>query len=656
MIAELTPVDLAQPVSSILKQQYIIPLYQRNYNWGEEQIATLLQDIYESFRNNPSSNYFIGSLVAFNRKINDFQYLEVIDGQQRLTTVVLISRLLGLKFNEKVINYDSRPEVSIFLNLFNEQGKDIRNIKDDSINEKLTGFYNAIKHILHTRLNGNADSSLTISSLNQGKFNDFANYFHQKVLMVLVEMPHDTDVASYFEIMNNRGKQLQEHEILKGRLMSQLKTDKDRAIFGRVWDACSQMNRPVHKFFSPEERSNLFGPDYDSFYVGGLQKLNAKGKSHQPQSILEILNTNEEQINKPSYNEFEDELDDNIEYIPIIDFSNFLIHILKLLYPKADVPLSSDKLLKIYNSISKGLLMEYNAMDFIKRLLFYRIVFDRYTIKSDKEVEAKDALEGTGNEDETMDRNARWHLSRPEMQWKNRKKYAHSYATLQFRNTFTNQDYQERIVKCLSMLQVTYRQRRNKNYLQFLLGLFDYQKPSTLQIKAEDFLYEMEGFALNQFNALALDFNNSTIATGTGTPHLIFNFTDYLYWLEVVWNNRNYPIDKDFDFTYRNSVEHHYPSALKDYLVQYDIFDTEITLNCLGNLCLVSKNANSKLSDREPIGKVVDGRLSKGNLTPKRRIMYQTTNQNKAWKEKEIWEHYSEVVELLQRRDEILNR
>ena len=63
--------------------KYIIPLYQRNYAWGKEQIEALIQDIYEAYKNQ-SSNYYIGSLVVLRRHNGDY---EVIDGQQRLTTL-----------------------------------------------------------------------------------------------------------------------------------------------------------------------------------------------------------------------------------------------------------------------------------------------------------------------------------------------------------------------------------------------------------------------------------------------------------------------------------------------------------------------------------------------------------------------------------------
>lgn len=94
--------------------KYVIPLYQRNFAWRQEQIEQLLQDIYEAFKNNNDGHYFIGSLVVLKRSNGDF---EVIDGQQRLTTLSLITKILGIN-REPRLFYDSRPEVEEFFDAF----------------------------------------------------------------------------------------------------------------------------------------------------------------------------------------------------------------------------------------------------------------------------------------------------------------------------------------------------------------------------------------------------------------------------------------------------------------------------------------------------------------------------------------------------------
>ena len=108
--------NLEKSIHEIFDNQnkYIIPLYQRNFAWRREQIEQLLQDIYAAFKQNPHGHYYIGSLVALKRSNGDY---EVIDGQQRLTVLSLIVKILGIN-DEPRLFYDSRPEVEEFFKVF----------------------------------------------------------------------------------------------------------------------------------------------------------------------------------------------------------------------------------------------------------------------------------------------------------------------------------------------------------------------------------------------------------------------------------------------------------------------------------------------------------------------------------------------------------
>lgn len=61
------------------KDKYIIPIYQRNYAWGDDEISLLIQDLWNAYEKNKNNknNYYIGSLVIYKRENGD---LEVIDG------------------------------------------------------------------------------------------------------------------------------------------------------------------------------------------------------------------------------------------------------------------------------------------------------------------------------------------------------------------------------------------------------------------------------------------------------------------------------------------------------------------------------------------------------------------------------------------------
>ena len=68
---------------------YVIPIYQRNYEWGEPQITQLIQDIVDYIVKD-NNRYYIGSLIAYERKLEGGVIYETIDGQQRLTTLTIL--------------------------------------------------------------------------------------------------------------------------------------------------------------------------------------------------------------------------------------------------------------------------------------------------------------------------------------------------------------------------------------------------------------------------------------------------------------------------------------------------------------------------------------------------------------------------------------
>ena len=85
-VKELTIEDLFNGTD-----HYLIPPYQRNYAWREPEIGQLIQDIIDQSKSSAEKNYYIGTLVTYRR--SDCKY-EVIDGQQRLTTLSLLMIVL----------------------------------------------------------------------------------------------------------------------------------------------------------------------------------------------------------------------------------------------------------------------------------------------------------------------------------------------------------------------------------------------------------------------------------------------------------------------------------------------------------------------------------------------------------------------------------
>ena len=120
---------------------YIIPIYQRNYEWEQPQIERLIRDINSIGKN---EQYYLGTLVTFRR--DDSSY-ELVDGQQRHTTLNLIKAVLDKKtsFN---LNFQARSECELF---FRELSKGIDSLPEipETKNIKLRQGIEIIKSVLN---------------------------------------------------------------------------------------------------------------------------------------------------------------------------------------------------------------------------------------------------------------------------------------------------------------------------------------------------------------------------------------------------------------------------------------------------------------------------------------------------------------------------
>src|SRR4051812_43301031 len=97
---DILALDIKTLLSS--EEQYVIPIYQRNYAWESKEIEQLIQDIIDYSIHHHDRNYYIGTLVVADEKTDSKPYFNTIDGQQRLTTLSILSAVI--KNNHKEID------------------------------------------------------------------------------------------------------------------------------------------------------------------------------------------------------------------------------------------------------------------------------------------------------------------------------------------------------------------------------------------------------------------------------------------------------------------------------------------------------------------------------------------------------------------------
>lgn len=615
-------------IKSLLSEgKYNIPIYQRNYAWGEREITQLIQDIVDYSSKETKTNYYLGTLVVYERKTQSSLVYETIDGQQRLTTLSILLSVLKNEYNlqnspanwfKLNLEFDSRINSTDTLQaLFFDNKLGYKNY-----NPEINQAYIDIKKVLDRILK---ESKQTVD--------EFCEYLFEKVMILRVSVPEDTDLNHYFEIMNNRGEQLEKHEILKANCLDFLKDNEtDSYTFNLIWEACSNMEKYVQYGFSVEQRHHVFGRNnwnnlaYNQFDELSKTVFTNKPKNDIDTTSFKLVSLLENNKTVKTDDGLQD--DENPErFNSVINFSNFLLHVLRV-QTNENIPLDDKQLLDIFEE-------HITSKDFVKtfalNLLKCKFLFDRYVIK-------REFSKGTD----------KWSLKRLKWNKDNKVSYVNSFSTTEEEET----DYENKTaLMLLAMFHVStptlvYKhwlnaalkyvfenQEINSNgYVQYLENLSKaYLFDRFLAVDSKDYfeiIYTNEGNSINSIS----DIDESQLNNGTAVENFIFNYLDYLLWKTTT----NF---KNFEFTFRSSVEHYYPQnpmeGNKELEKEY--------LNNFGNLCLISSSKNSRLSNYMPQAKKDHYQNSTSIDSIKQRIMMTETK----WSKQEITNHNEQMKKIL---------
>lgn len=652
---------------------YEIPIYQRNYAWERDEIIALIQDIYDAYKKDFETVYYIGTLVSYHKGNRIF---EIIDGQQRLTTIRLILGALGIVPQNK-LTYTARKKSDDTL-------KAIPDFSVDS--EKDIGIVNGFKY-----------AKEAVEGIASEDLENFKDYFGNNVHLIHYQVPKDIDLNQYFEIMNSRGEQLEKHEIVKANLMEKLANARERELFNCIWECCSEMSVYVQQSINALPKSlkssKIFGRNLYSFLPTDFESLKYaltdvdSGKKTERISIADIINS------KRGAGETDDKDEEKKDsFQPIIDFPNFLLIVLKItrMSEQSFSPSSfnlDDK--ELLTEFAKAKMTAGKVRQFIFCLLKARFLLDNYIVHHSKE-------------EDSMDSNP-WKLQVWHRDTETKKEY--------LKNLCEDKSQQDRLVHLLSMFEVSFTARQRKNYLFYCLMYLMKSKKRNLaeytyfvKILAERYfkLVYLDGSKLNAINTPVPGGFDEVILTddndlcselpekkqqadfieiygdGTeaskGVPLFVFNYLDYKIWCLYDQEVRSEKLKKrsserkaflkklgcsDFELDLfkqfyfsrtRRSLEHYYPQAMADGIG--DHLDKN-QINCIGNYAMIGSQANSSGSNWSPKTKL-DHYLDKSQKVSqisvaslKFMIMMKICQDKQKWEFEEIKHHQNKMLEIL---------
>lgn len=621
------------------KTTYTIPIYQRNFAWSAEQIEQLLSDVQDAIRDGEES-YFLGNLIVTERdsKMTSTDY-EVVDGQQRLTTLyVLLTHLAtdgdaDSKPQSDRLRYQSRSRSTDALRRITARRPKHAAFDADDIHDEDQSIhqgFNIILQFLDQQVRGDDRRR-------------FADYLRTRVTLVRAVLPKKTDLNRYFEIMNTRGQQLQQVDIVKARLMSVLGDEAEQSCFAWLWEACADMDSYIQMSLARGDtglRTRLFGETWSWFRVTSFSDLVAlyrlhvaSGNGTSVTDHVDVSLTLDQALTK--YAEMgasaSTEDPDNERFRSTIEFPSFLLHVLKVWRPEDsddEGALDDKKLIERFNAEFDRKNLDRDTLrrkvhDFAIRLIRSRNIFDAYVLK--RQFTAANLDEGDWSLRRLVKGTAAGRRT-PPPQYRNTASVAVESEDDTDLDSATND-----LLLIESMLRVTFTSPRTMHWITLVLRTVD---PDDASGNATILRDTLRDYARNQVRARV---------SATGEPpqgfdinRIVFTYLDYLLVSRTGSAN--------FRFTYRNSIEHFYPQS-PDVEQSGDAVSADC-LNLFGNLALVSVGANSKFSNSLPRAKAENFKETIERQSPKLHLMAETTRTH-GWGDEQVREHHRQMVDLL---------
>ena len=387
-----------------------IPIYQRLFTWGEEQIGLLLDDLlYKAMTSSSGKNHYIGVLTT----TKNSNRLDLVDGQQRFTVMVLMGIVMMKYFEDwkqflltgdetMRLDFSARPDDHEYLKKLIKAACEPKYNVDKLLEDKcdldyendtmrkglifirdymedISSHCSRVLEGIESTVNKNDNESL------QGIFSKYV-FYH--LSFFIQELPDDYTARmlnKHFESMNSTGRNLENHEILKVQLLKEVDEQEYKQMVS-IWNRASRMNEMMFPVYEENKRKEYFNKirsvikdePYDNDDKSDEKNDEIKESTG---SILSILESNE----RPDFSSGNSE--NNVVYRPFMTFTDFLLNVLYILIDNSKVNkqqfFNPDNLLKTCATFIGKDKDKIKETDYIKAVYCYRIIFDYYVIRID---------------------------------------------------------------------------------------------------------------------------------------------------------------------------------------------------------------------------------------------------------------------------------
>ena len=352
-----------------------IPIYQRLFEWEDEQLLGLLEDMKEYFENKnieENAPYYLGMMTVSS---SENGIADLVDGQQRFTTMILLGIAMRNTCGSEWENFTTQSRLSFIAReddqsyfqwiISNYKESDETALKEIPVPVNLK-MQHALK-VIEDFLEG----------LGNGK-EAYCNNVYKRLTFFVAELPaaykkFPKKLNKYFEAMNSAGRSLEQHEKIKVELLKNCPGGCDKVFFNNIWNKVERMDKRI---FCAEETEEV-----------AYQIDAAIEKICQTEIITERT------IEKQEYQDYGMKIEDILpsedepkeqrarkDIGSVVDFQELLILALNFTLNQEERPLDKHKLEEAFKDLPNK-----DIPCFYRNLYLLRLLLDRYVIRVEKE-------------------------------------------------------------------------------------------------------------------------------------------------------------------------------------------------------------------------------------------------------------------------------
>lgn len=317
---------------------YQIPIYQRPYQWTEENCEKLLDDLFFNYEDDREGDYFCGSLVLITiSKDSKATTYDIVDGQQRLSTFILLAKVLATLY-DKDLNPTSRELLEKSLGDIDGEKRERLHFNVMGLNAK-DDFVYALEHFNDSQASKNKNNknnylknAICLKNYLKEKeikdINDFIKWLYFKVVFIKTTCPNVSMALRIFSVLNARGLPLHAIDVFKVELLKKLANKKDQEEFVSRWSALHQKCSGNESKFPKRKENKREKNATETLFSWYLTYLNpvTSGKSME-----ERLADQFERLNKPPLEYFKGVEDFYNAYGEMLEMQDRHAHLLSYL-------------------------------------------------------------------------------------------------------------------------------------------------------------------------------------------------------------------------------------------------------------------------------------------------------------------------------------